>query len=164
MWLEDKAPRPLRKRTHHGFQRPVMQPMVEHPQRCTVPDKQHLLTIVLGGEIRQEATHPRRHLLVTLAVGERFVDRRRAHAFDFRARASCQVAIIALPQPCVAPDGYRMACEDERCGVIGALSVGRIDDVEAPASVSGAQNGPRLLPPVVAPRPPGALALTRAAT
>jgi hypothetical protein len=51
LWFERKAPRPFRKSTHHGFQRPVLQPMFEHPQRGGVSDKHHLLTVALGGKI-----------------------------------------------------------------------------------------------------------------
>jgi hypothetical protein len=103
-----------------------------------MPNEQHLLTVALGGKLLQETTHPHRYLLVTLAAGEWHANGCCAGKFHVRARAPLKVSVVARTQPCVAQDGYRATYEDEARGVIGALGVGRIHDIEVLASVAGA--------------------------
>jgi hypothetical protein len=110
--FERKSPRPFRKHTHCGFHRPIPQPVIEHPQRCVVPNEQHLLTITLGGKLLQENAPPHRYLLVTLAVGEWHANGSCAWEFLFRAWAPFKVSVVALTQPCVVRDGYRATYED----------------------------------------------------
>src|SRR5688572_22173910 len=68
--LESEAPGPFRKYPHHGGQRPRLQPVLKHPQRGAVPNEHHPLPIALGGELRQETTHPLCDLHITLSVGK----------------------------------------------------------------------------------------------
>ena len=138
--FEPKSPRPFRKHTHCGFHRSVPQPVLEHPQRCVVPNEQPLLTAMLGGKLLQENAPPHRYLLVTLAVGEWHANGCCAWELHFCASAALKVPIVAVTQPCVVQDGYRATYEDEARGVIGALGVGRIHDIEVLASVPGAQD------------------------
>ena len=112
-----------------------------------MPDEQHPLPIALGGELRQEMTHPLCDLPITLSVGKGGADCGQTCRFHFCTWTPFKVAVVTLTQPCVLQDGDRAAREDETSRIIGPPGVGRKDDIEVLVSIARAQDRLRVFRP-----------------
>jgi hypothetical protein len=112
-----------------------------------VPDQQYPLVVTFRSELGQKLAHALGDLLVTFSVGERGVERCRAHGFHICPRTSCEVAIITFAESSILDNRDRRALKDETGRFIGPLSVGGKNDVKELARVLTPEERPRLLPP-----------------